>query len=222
MKRIAPAACVLLLCSCQTISYSPPVRDYPALAAAAVGKYTIADNNVYGFTPEGKLDPSLPAQEVRKEDSWTVYRVPAKKGGFDSAELTVDGSGTIVRIQLYRTVHTAFGRQDAFNSIYQDLKSQYKAVQSLGDADTAELTVNVAADAGEWQQHYIQYLQLMDEPNNLGAQFCWILQPHLSLIQAIFHRQGDGTQLVFDCQTKMYAAALKAKAAAAKSPSSRP
>lgn len=215
MKRIASAAFVLLLCSCQTISYSPPVRDYPALAAAAVGNYTIADNNVYGFTPEGKLDPGLPAQEVRKDGNWTVYRVPAKKGGFDTAELTVDGSGTIVRIQLYRAIHTAFGRQDAFNSIYQDLKSEYRAVQSLGDSDTAELTVNVAADAAEWQQHYVQYRQLMDEPNNLGAQFYWILQPHLSLIQAIFHRQDGGTQLVLDCQTKIYAAALQARAAAA-------
>ncbi len=215
MKRFAPAALALLLGSCQTTSYSPPVRDYPGLAAAAMGKYTITDNNVYGFTPEGKLDPSLPAQEVRKDGNWTVYRVPANKGGFESAELTVDGSGTIVRIQLYRTVHTAYGRQDAFNSIYEDLKSKYKAVQSLGDTDTAELTVNVAADAAEWQQHYIQYLQLMDEPNNLGAQSNWILQPHLSLIQAIFHRQDGNTLLVLDCQTKMYAAALQAKAAAA-------
>jgi hypothetical protein len=215
MKRIVPAALALLLCSCQTISYSPPVRDYPALAAAAVDKYTITDNNVYGFTPEGKLEADLPAQEVRKDGPWTVYRVPAKKGGFDNAELTVDGSGTIVRIRLYRTLHTAYGRQDAFNSTYQDLKTKYKAVQSLGDTDTAELTVNVAADAAEWQQHYIQYLQLMDEPNNLGAQFSWILQPHLSQLQAVFHRQDDGTQLVVDAQTKTYAAAQQAKAGAA-------
>jgi hypothetical protein len=221
MKRIAPAAFALLLCSCQTPPLSPSTKDYAGLAAAAVAKYTIADNNVNGFTPEGKLDPSLPAQAVRQDGDWTVYRVPAKKGGFDHAELTVDGSGTIVRIQLYRTVHTAFGRQDVFNSIYQDLKSKYKAVQSLGDADTSELTVNVAADAGEWQQHYTQYLQLMDEPNNLGAQFSWILQPHLSLIQAVFRRQDGSTQLVLDCQTKLYAAALQAKAAASASAPAR-
>jgi hypothetical protein len=215
MKRLAVAVPILLLCSCQTITpESPPVRDYAALAAAAMAKYTIADNNVYGLTPEGRLDPSLPILETRKEGAWTVDRVPDKKGGFDSADVTVDGSGTIVRIQLNKTTHTAFGRQDAFSTIYESLKSRYKAVQSLGDTDTAELTINVAADAAEWQQHYIQYLQLMDEPNNLGAQFYWILHPHLSQIQAIFRRQGDVTVMVVDYQTKMYAATLKAKAAA--------
>ena len=86
-------------------------------------------------------------------------------------------------------------------------------MQRIGDRDTAELTVYVAGDPAEWKQHYVEYLQLMDEPNNLGAQNCWILQPHLSLIQATIRRQGAGASLVIDFQTKKYAAAMKAKAA---------
>lgn len=219
MKRLVLAVPILLLGSCQTTTpESPPVRDYAALAAAAMPKYTIADNNVYGLTPEGRLDPGLPILESHKDGAWTVDRIAEKRGGFDGADVTVDGSGTIVRIQLNKTTHSSFGRQDAYSTIYEALKSRYKAVQSLGDTDTAELTIYVAADAAEWQQHYIQYLQLMDEPNNLGAQFCWILQPHLSQIQAIFRRRGDVTTMVVDYQTKLYAAALKARAAAPAAP----
>jgi len=49
-----------------------------------------------------------------------------------------------------------------------ELKTKYKAVQRNGDRDTTELTVYVAGNEAEWKQRYIQYLQLMDEPNNLG------------------------------------------------------
>jgi hypothetical protein len=89
-------------------------------------------------------------------------------------------------------------------------------VQRLGDLDTADLTVYVAGDEAEWKQHYIQYLQLMDEPNNLGAQSCWILHPHLSLIKAVIKKQGAGALLVIDYQTKKYAAAQPATAGSAK------
>jgi hypothetical protein len=216
MKWLAFAIPVVLLCSCQTTpSESPPVRDYDAMAAAALPKFTISDNNVYGFTPEGRLDPGLPVLATRKDGAWTVLTVAAKKGDFDSVDVTVDSAGTIVRLQFHKVTHTAFGRQDEFNTIYQSLKSKYKAVQTLGDADTAELTINVAADASEWKQHYVQYLQMLDEPSNLGLQSCWILQPHLSLIQATFRREGEGSRLMLDFQTKIYAAALKAQAAAA-------
>lgn len=219
MKRLVFAIPVVLLCSCQTTpSESPPVRDYDAMASAAVARYTISDNSVYGLTPEGHLDPDLQVLSTRKAGAWTVLTVADKKGGFDSVDVTVDGSGTIVRLQFYKVTHTAFGRQDEYNTIYQSLRSKYKAVQTLGDLDTAELAVNVAIDVNDWKQHYIQYLQLLDEPNNLGMQFCWILQPHLSLIQATFRRQGDGTHLVVDYQTKLYAAAIKAQAAATSQP----
>jgi len=224
MKRLAFAVpVVLLLASCQTPSPEvPPNRDYAGLAAAAVGKYIVADNNVYGLTPEGRLDPGVPVLGTRKAGDWTVLTIADKKGGFDSVDVTVDGAGTILRLQFRKLSHTSFGRQDEFNNIYQSLKSKYKAVQTLGDADTRELYVNVAADEGEWKQHYIQFLQLMDEPNNLGAQFCWILQPHLSLIQATFRREGDGARMVLDYQTKLYAAAMKAQAAAAAPPVNQP
>jgi len=215
MKRFAPAALALLLCSCQTTSYEPPVRDYAALAAAAVGKYTIDDNNVYGLRLEGKLDPGFQVLESRKEGPWSVDKVVDKSSGFDNAEVTTDETGAIVRIRFFKTTHTDFGRQDAYNSIYQTLKAKYKAVQVLGDLDTSEMTVNVADGVDDWKQHYIEYLQLMDEPNNLGAQFCWILHPHLSVVSAVFHREANGTTMVLDFQTKRYAAALKAKAAPA-------
>jgi len=223
MKRFAFAVPVLLLASCQTPSFEvPPNRDYAGLAAVAVSKYVIADNNVFGLTPEGHLDPGIPVLGTRKAGDWTVLTIADKQGGFDSVDVTVDGSGTILRLQFRKLSHTAFGRQDEFNTIFQDLKSRYKAVQTLGDTDTRELSVNVAADEDEWKQHYIQYLQLMDEPNNLGAQFCWILQPHLSLIQATFRREGDGARMVLDYQTKLYAAAMKAQAAAAAPPANQP
>lgn len=216
MKRLAIAIPLVLLCSCQTTPpESPPVRDYDAMASAAVDKYTITDNNVYGLQPEGHLDPSLPVLATRKAGDWNVLTVADKKGGFDRVDVTVDGSGTIVRLQFYKVTHTSYGRQDEYNNIYQSLKSRYKAVQTLGDLDIAELAVNVSIDVNDWKQHYIQYLQLLDEPSNLGMQFCWILQPHLSLIQATFKRQSDGTHLVIDYQTKLYAAAMKAQAAAA-------
>ncbi len=209
MKRIGIAALLVLLSSCQTVPSAPQEKDYAALAAAAVAKYTIANNDVYGFTPEGRFERNLPILETRKEGPWTVYTVPEKKHGFDRAEVTVDESGTIVRLRFFKATHSAFGRQDEFNTIYQELKSKYKAVQTLGDTDTAELTVNVANNVEDWKQHYIEYLQLMDEPNNLGAQFSWILQPHLSEIRAVFQRQGSGANLVVDYQTKMYATAMK-------------
>lgn len=216
MNRIALAAVVLLLCSCQTNPYSPPVRDYPAMAAAAVAKYTIEDNDVYGLSPEGKLDPGFQVLESRTEGAWTVDRVVDKRSGFDPAEVTLDETGAIVRIRFFKTLRTDFGRRDTYNTIYQDLRSKYKAVQTLGDLDTAEMTVYVADSVEEWKQHYIEYVQLMDEPNNLGAQFSWILQPHLSLIQVVFRREGNGTNVVVEYQTKRYAAAMKAKAGPAK------
>jgi hypothetical protein len=216
MKRITLAALALALCSCQTISYSPPVRDYAALAAAEVHKYTFTDNNIYGFEPEGRLDPALPIQGSRQDGDWTVYTVPDRKGGFDRAEVTVDAAGTIVRIQFFKVSHTAIGWREFFDNTYESLKSKYKAVQRLGDLDTAELTVYVAGDENEWKQHYIQYLQLMDEPLHLGAQSCWILHPHLSLIQAVIKRQGDRAVLTLDYQTKKYAAAQRATEGSAK------
>jgi hypothetical protein len=182
MKRITLAALVLSLCSCQTTSFSPPVKDYAALAAADVPKYTITDNDVYGLEPEGRLDPGLPIQGSRQDGNWTVYTVPDRKDGFDRVEVTVDASGIIVRIQFFKASHTSLGWRELFDTTYDSLMSKYRAVQRLGDLDTAELTVYVAGDEAEWKQHYIQYLQLMDEPNNLGAQSCWILHPHLSLI----------------------------------------
>ena len=191
------------------------MRDYAALAATDVPKYTITDNNVYGLEPEGRLDPGLPIQGSRQDGNWTVYTVPDRKDGFDRAEVTVDASGTIVRIQFFKAVHTAVGWRDLFDNTYESLKSNYKVVQRLGDQDTAEMTVYVAGDEAEWKQHYMQYLQLMDEPNSLGAQSCWILQPHLSLIHAVIKKQGAGALLVLDYQTKKYAAAMQAKAAAA-------
>ncbi|MDD2763562.1 MAG: hypothetical protein PHE83_06265 [Opitutaceae bacterium] len=216
MKRITLAALVLLLSSCQTTSFSPPVRDYAALAAAAVAKYTITDNDVYGFEPEGKLDPKLTVLESHPAGGWTVCKVADKKSGFDSVVITVDRAGTIVRLQFFRQSHTSLGWHDFIDSADQDLQSKYRAVQRIGDNDTAELTVYVASDEAEWKQHYIQYLQLMDEPNHLGAQNCWILQPHLSQIRATIKRQGAGAQLVIDFQTKQYAAAQQARAGSAK------
>ncbi|HUJ44228.1 MAG TPA: hypothetical protein VLW52_11525 [Opitutaceae bacterium] len=207
MKWIALAAIVLLLGACQTATQPAATKDYDALAAAAVAKYTVADNDVYGFTPEGRFNASLPSLESRQEGDWTVHRVADKKYGFDSVEVTVDASGTIVRLQFFKTSHTSLGWRELFNLAYQDLKTKYKALQRIGDNDTEELTVYVANDAAEWKQHYSEYLQLMDEPNNLGAQNCWILQPHLSQIQAVIKRQGAGAVLTMDFQTKLFAAA---------------
>jgi len=67
----------------------------------------------------------------------------------------------------------------------------------------------VANDEAEWKKHYIEYLRLMDEPNTLGAQSCWILQPHLRQIQATIKKEGAGASVVVDYQTKKYAEALK-------------
>lgn len=216
MKRITLAAIVLLLGACQTGTEPAATKDYAALAAAAVAKFTITDNNVYGFAPEGRLDPSLPILESHEEGGWTVHKIADKKNGFDYVEVTVDPSGTIVRLQFFKTSHISLGWREFFNTAYQDLKAEYKAVQHIGDNDTEELTVYVANDATEWKQHYSEYLQLMDEPNNLGAQNCWILHPHLSQIQAIIKRQGTGAVLVIDYQTKMFAAASQKKAETAK------
>lgn len=209
MKWIPLAALTLLLSSCQTAPESNAPKDYSARAAADMAKYTVTNNDAYGFEPEGKFDPgSVSVLESRKEQDWTIYRVPDKKSGFDSVELTVDESGTIIRLRFFKLTHTSVGRRDSVDTAYQDLKSKYKAVQRSGDFDTADLTVYVAANEVEWKKHYIEYLQLMDEPNNLGAQNCWILQPHLSQIQAIVRQEGQGARMVIDFQTKAYAAEI--------------
>ena len=210
MKRIALAVPVLLLCSCQTTSFSPPTTDYAARADADMAKFTITDNNVYGFEPEGMFDPgSVAIWESRKDQDWTVYKVRPKQGGFDSADLTVDESGAIIRLQFFKVVRTSVGRRDAVEAVYQELKSKYRALQRIGSLDTADLSVYVAGNEAEWKKHYIEYLQLMDEPNNLGAQSCWILQPHLRQIQALIKKDGAGAQVTVDYQTKKYADALK-------------
>ncbi len=214
MKRITLAALTLLLASCQTAPESTAPKDYASLADAAIARFTIADNNVYGFEPEGRFDPSAhQILETRPDGAWTVYQLPGKKIDFDSIEVTVDESGTIVRLRFVSTSRSGLAWRTAIDTAYQDLSSKYKAVQRIGDRDTAELTVYVADDPAEWKQHYVEYLRLMDEPNNLGAQNCWILQPHLSLIQATIRKQEAGASLVIDFQTKKYAAAMKAKAA---------
>ena len=212
MKRIALAALALSLSSCQTAIESNAPKDYNPRADADIAKYTIANNDAYGFEPEGKFDPStVTILESHKDQDWTVYKVPDKNSGFDSVELTVDGSGTIIRLRFFRVAHTAVGRREIVNTAYQDLKSKYKAVQRIGDLDTADLTVYVAANETEWKKHYVEFLQLMDEPNHLGAQNCWILQPHLSQIQAIVRRFGQGSTLVIDFQTKAYALAIESR-----------
>ena len=91
----------------------------------------------------------------------------------------------------------------------QELKSKYKALQRIGNLDTADLSVYVADTEAEWKKHYVEYLQLMDEPNNLGAQSCWILQPHLHQIQALIKKDGAGASVTVDYQTKKYADALR-------------
>jgi hypothetical protein len=210
MKRIAFAVPVLLLCSCQTTSFSPPTTDYAARAEADMAKFTITDNDVYGFEPEGKFEPgSAEILESHKDQDWTVYKVHSKPGGFDSADLTVDESGAIIRLQFFKAVRTSVGRRDAVEAVDQELKSKYKVLQRIGNLDTADLTVYVAADEAEWKKHYIEYLQLMDEPNHLGAQSCWILQPHLHQIKAVIKKDGAGASLVVDYQTKKYVEALK-------------
>jgi hypothetical protein len=210
MKRIALAVSVLLLCSCQTTSFSPPTTDYAARADADMAKFTITDNNVYGFEPEGKFDPgSVAIWESRKDQDWTVYKVRPKQGGFDSADLTVDESGAIIRLQFFKVVRTSVGRRDVVEAVYQELKSKYKALQRIGNLDTADLSVYVADTEAEWKKHYVEYLQLMDEPNNLGAQSCWILQPHLHQIQALIKKDGAGASVTVDYQTKKYADALR-------------
>jgi hypothetical protein len=210
MKWIPLAALPVFLCSCQTAPESNAPKDYTARADADIGKYTITDNDVYGFEPEGKFDPgSVSVLESHKEQDWTIYKVPDKKNEFDSVELTVDGSGTIVR--LSKVTHTPVGRRDAIETAYKDLKSKFKVVQRSGDLDTADLTVYVADTEALWKEHYIEYLQLMDEPLRMEGQNCWILQPHLSQIQAVIHRVGQGATLVIDFQTKAYAAAIKSR-----------
>lgn len=210
MKRLALAVPLLLLCSCQTTSYSPPTTDYAARAEADMARFTIPDNNVYGFVPEGKFDPGKASVlESRKDQDWTVYRIRPRQGEFDSADLTVDESGAIVRLQFYKAVRTSVGRQDAIEDVDQELKSKYKVLQRIGTLDTIELSVYVADSEAEWKKHYIEYLQLMDEPNNLGAQNCWILQPHLHQIQARIKKEGAGASVVVDFQTKKYADELK-------------
>jgi hypothetical protein len=210
MKRLVFAVPVLLLCSCQTTSFSPPTTDYPARADADVAKFVITDNEVYGFEPEGKFDPgSVTILESHKDSDWTVYKVRSKHGGFDSVDLTVDESGAVIRLQFFKAVQTSVGRQDAIESINQELKSKYKVLQRIGNLDTADLSVYVANDEAEWKKHYIEYLQLMDEPNNLGAQSCWILQPHLHQIQALIKKEGAGALISVDYQTKKYEEALK-------------
>ncbi len=213
MKRITLAALTLLLASCQTAPESTAPKDYAALADAAVGRFTIADNDVYGFAPEGPFDPAAhQVLESHPDGGWTVYKLPGRKIDFDSVEVTVDETGAVIRLRFSRASRSGLGWRTAIDTAFQELSSKYKAVQRSGDRDTAELTVYVAADPAEWKQHYVEYLRLMDEPDNLGAQNCWILQPHLSLVQATIRRQGAGALLVMDFQTKRYAAAMRAKA----------
>ena len=222
MKWIPLVAITVLFSSCQTAPESEAPKAYAARADAEIAKYTITNNDVYGFEPEGKFDAgSVTILDSHKENDWTVYRIPDKKSGFDSAELTVDAAGTIVRLRFFKLAHTSVGRSEAVETAYQDLKSKYKAAQRTGDQDTEDLTVYVADNAVEWKDRYIAYLQLMDEPNkrsarstedyHLGAQLCWILQPHLSQIQAIVRADGHGASLTMDFQTKAYAAAIKSR-----------
>jgi hypothetical protein len=89
-------------------------------------------------------------------------------------------------------------------------------VQRSGDFDTVDLTVYVASDEAEWKKHYIDYLQLMDEPNNLGAQNCWILQPHLNRVLATVKTAGQRATMVIDFQTKAYASAKEKRLPQAK------
>ena len=63
--------------------------------------------------------------------------------------------------------------------------------------------LRVAADVGR-----------LDVPLHLTIED--ILQPHLSLIQAVIKRQATGSLLVIDFQTKKYAQARKDEAAPAK------
>jgi hypothetical protein len=213
MKRIALAALALSLSSCQTAIESNAPKDYNPRADADIAKYTIANNDVYGFEPEGKFDPgAVSIMESRKDQDWTIYKVADKKSGFDSVELTVDGTDTIIRLQFFKIAQTSVGRREFVDTAYQDLKSKFHgAVQRIGDLDTADLTVYVAANETEWKKHYVEYLQLMDEPNHLGAQNCWILQPHLSLVQAIVKRAGQGSTLMIDFQTKAYARVIESR-----------
>jgi hypothetical protein len=223
MKWIPISALTLLLASCQTAPVSDAPKDYAARADAEIAKHVVTNNDIYGFEPEGKFDPSsVTVLESRKDRDWTVYKVPDKKNEFDSVELTVDGSGTIIRLRFLKLTHTSVGRRDAIDTAYKDLMSKFKVVQRTGDLDTANLTVYVAENEAAWKERYIQYLQLMDEPNkeypgakedyHLGAQLCWILQPHLSLIQAVVRQEGQGSSLVIDFQTKAYATLMKSLA----------
>ena len=222
MKWIPIIAPTLLLCSCQTAPESDAPKDYTARADVEIAKYVITNNDVYGFEPEGKFDPSsVTVLESHKEQDWTIYKVSDKKNEFDNVELTVDGSGTILRLRFFKLTHSAVGRREAIETAYQDLMSKYKAVQRTGDLDTANLTIYVAENEAAWKERYIDYLQLMDEPNktspraredyHLGAQICWILQPHLSQIQAVVRKEGQSASLVIDFQTKAYAAIIKSR-----------
>jgi hypothetical protein len=222
MKWIPVPALLFLLCSCQTAPDSGAPKDYAARADAEVAKYTIRNNDVYGFEPEGKFDAgSVSILESRKENDWTIYKVADKKGSFDSAELTVDEAGAIIRLRFFKLTHSLMGRSESVESAYDDLKSKYKAVQRIVDPEMADLTVFVANNEATWKVRYVEYLKLMDEPNkrspmstedyHLGAQLCWILQPHLSQIQAIIRKEGQGASLVMDFQTKAYAAAVASR-----------
>jgi hypothetical protein len=222
MKWIPYIASTLLLCSCQTAPQSDAPKDYAARADAEVTKHIITDNDVYGFEPEGRFDASaVTVLESHKVQDWTIYKVPDKKNEFDGVELTVDGAGTIIRLRFFKLTHSAVGRREAVETAYRDLMSKYKVVQRTGDLDMADLTVYVAENEAAWKERYVDYLQLMDEPNktsprsredyHLGAQLCWILQPHLSQIQATVRQEGQSASLVIDFQTKTYAAAIKAR-----------
>jgi len=219
MKRIAFAALALSLCSCQTAVDTSAPKDYGPRADADIARYTITNNDAYGFQPESQFDPgTVSILESRKDQDWTIYKVPDQKKGFDGVELTVDGSGMIIRLRFFKLTHTAVGRREIVDTAFQDLKSTYKAVQRTGDLDTADLTVYVADDGAAWKERYVAYLQLMDEPGktsprsrddfHLGAQLCWILHPHLSQIQATVRRAGQGATLVIDFKTKAYARQL--------------
>lgn len=215
MKRLALLASTLLLCSCQTAVEPPVNKDFTARAAADIDRYRVADNSAYGYEPEGRFDPSArPVQGTFADGAWKVYQVTDTKAGFDRVEVTVDDEGTILRLRFIKPTFSSVARRDTINSVYEELRHKYKVMERIGDNDTAELTVYVANDDADWIQHRVQYLQLMDEPNHLGAQDCWILQPHLSLVQVTIKRQeGAGALIVVDYQTKKYAAGMAVRAA---------
>jgi len=77
-------------------------KDYAALAAAEVARHTISNDNVYGFEPEGQYSQTLPLLDTRKESVGTVYRLADQKNAYDWVDVTVDETGTIIRLQFFK------------------------------------------------------------------------------------------------------------------------